>query len=72
MVITKEKAIEMLKLGRIMCETTWGGYKYRIDNCTVRFPTARKLMKSGLVAEDKERNKSPLLRWFRWAESLPE
>ena len=63
--ITKDKAIEMLKQGSLLCETIWGGYHYKIDNYTVVFSTARKLIQSGLVVEDKTRGRSPLLKWYK-------
>ena len=68
MVITKDKAIEMLKQGGLMCETTWGGYRYAIDGCSVVRGTARKLIQLGLVVEEKMGNKSPLLKWYKWGE----
>lgn len=66
MVVTKDKAIEMLKQGSLLSEMIWGGYHYTIDNCTVVFGTARKLIQSGLVIEDKTKHKSALLKWYKW------
>ena len=69
MVITRDKVIELLKQGNLLCETTWGGYHYTIDRYTVVFSTARKLIQFGLVIEDKIKDRSPLLRWFKWCPS---
>ena len=68
MVIKKEKAIEMLEQGNLLCETIWGGYHYTIANYSVVYSTARKLIQSGLVIEDKTKDKSPLLKWYKWKE----
>ena len=67
MVITKDKAIELLKQGNFLCEEIWGGYHYTISGgYTLVFSTARKLIESGLVVEDKTKGKSPLLKWYKW------
>lgn len=66
MVITKQRAIEMLKQGSLMLETCWGGYHYTIDNHSIVFSTARQLIVSKQVILDTSKDKSPLLKWYKW------
>lgn len=50
MVLKREEAIKRLLAGERLYETALGGYSYRIRHDTVRFETARYLIKEGLVS----------------------
>lgn len=64
-VINRQTTIERLKAGEKMRQSIWGGYHYSIGKGTVRFETARWLMREGLVkVVDKEPG---LITWFIWA-----
>lgn len=66
MLANRNQVIELLKSGEEMIETQWGGYQYSIANFTVRFDTARFLMKNKLVVESIKERQSALLRYFKW------